>query len=199
VNPGFGAFTGETSAALLADIGIQWAIIGHSERRSGFGFPGETNEAVGRKVKTALEGGMKAIACVGEQLADRESGATMAVVAQQLEAIAAAIQPADWSNVVVAYEPVWAIGTGKVATPEQAEETHANIREWISAHVSPEVAAEVRIIYGGSVKGSNAVALLKGPNIDGFLVGGASLLPEFVDIIKVSLYSCCNCSVCLII
>lgn len=170
----------------MTDIGIKWAIIGHSERRTGFGFPGESNEVVGRKVKTAIDGGLKAIACVGEQLADRESGSTMTVVSQQLEAISSAIQQSDWSYVVIAYEPVWAIGTGKVATPEQAEETHANIREWISAHVSPEIAVEVRIIYGGSVKASNAVALLKGPNIDGFLVGGASLLPEFVDIIKVT-------------
>lgn len=172
--------------AHLNDIGVNWAVIGHSERRVGFGYPGETNEVVGRKVKTSVSNSVKAIACIGEQLADRESGQTLSVVSAQLAAIASQLSPADWAHVVVAYEPVWAIGTGKVATPEQAEETHAQIRDWIKDHVSAEVAAEIRIIYGGSVKGSNAISLLAGPNIDGFLVGGASLLPEFVDIIKVS-------------
>lgn len=172
INPGFGAFTGELSAALLIDSGIQWAVVGHSERRIGFGFPGETDEVVATKTANAIKGGLKVIACIGELLAERESGNTMTVCARQLAAIVSVLQPADWQSVVIAYEPVWAIGTGKVATPEQAEETHAQIREWISRNVSPQVANEVRILYGGSVKGSNAVSLLVGPNIDGFLVGG---------------------------
>lgn len=110
----------------------------------------------------------------------------MVVCAEQLSAIAAQLTVEEWEHVVIAYEPVWAIGTGKVATPEVAEETHAHIRQWIADHVSPEVAQQVRIIYGGSVKASNAQALINGPNIDGFLVGGASLLPEFADIMKIT-------------
>mmetsp|Transcript_21647 Transcript_21647/g.19711 ORF Transcript_21647/g.19711 Transcript_21647/m.19711 type:complete len:267 (-) Transcript_21647:101-901(-) len=184
VQPGFGAYTGEISAAILSDIGIKWAIIGHSERRTGFGFPGEPDSVVAAKVKTAVTSGIKAIACIGEQLSERENGTTFEVLSTQLSAIAAQLTPSQWKDVVIAYEPVWAIGTGKVATPEQAEETHLQIRGWIQANVSPEVANEIRIIYGGSVKGNNALSLIKGPNIDGFLVGGASLLPEFIDIIK---------------
>ena len=186
LNSGFGAYTGEISAQLLTDIGIQWTLVGHSERRDGFGFPGESSSIVGKKTKTALAGGLKVILCVGEKLENRENGTTMEIVSAQLSAVVAEITPAQWVDVVVAYEPVWAIGTGKVATPEQAEETHAQIREWLAENVSAEVAATTRIIYGGSVKGSNAESLIKCPNIDGFLVGGASLLPEFVNIIKVN-------------
>lgn len=186
MNSGFGAYTGEISAQMLLDSGVQWTLTGHSERRIGFGIPGETNELVGRKTAVAVQAGMSVIACIGEQLADRENGTTMEVCSAQLAAISAQLQPEDWAKVVIAYEPVWAIGTGKVATPEQAEETHRQIREWVAAHVSAEVAAAVRIVYGGSVKGSNCRALIACPNIDGFLVGGASLLPEFADIIKVS-------------
>lgn len=181
---GNGAYTGELSAAMLTDSGIRWTLTGHSERRVGFGYPGETNEVVGKKTAVAVAAGMSVIACIGEKLEHRESGKTMEVCAAQLAAIAACLKEADWAKVVIAYEPVWAIGTGKVATPEQAEETHANIRAWIAANVSPAVASAVRIIYGGSVKGSNCKALYACRNIDGFLVGGASLLPEFVDIIK---------------
>lgn len=151
----------------------------------GFGAPGESNELVGRKTAAGVRAGLKIIACIGEHLAERESGSTMVVCAQQLAAIAAELKPADWKHVVIAYEPVWAIGTGKVATPEQAEETHAQIRQWIAANVSADIARDVRILYGGSVKASNSRTLISCPNIDGFLVGGASLLPEFVDIIKV--------------
>ena len=182
-----GAFTGEVSAKLLKDAGINWTLTGHSERRVGFGIPGETSAVVGRKTAVALKNGMSVIACIGEQLADREAGTTMNVCSEQLAAIAAELNEADWKRVVIAYEPVWAIGTGKVATPEQAEETHGQIRAWIAANVSSAVAHAVRIIYGGSVKGSNCKALIACPNIDGFLVGGASLLPEFVDIIKVNI------------
>lgn len=184
LNSGFGAYTGEISDALLLDSGIHWCLAGHSERRVGFGYPGETSEVVGRKVKVAVKAGINVIACIGELLADRDSGRTMDVCSEQLQAIAAAITHEEWSKVVIAYEPVWAIGTGKVATPAQAEETHMHIRQWISTNVSPSVASAVRIIYGGSVKGNNCVSLIQCPNIDGFLVGGASLLPEFADIIR---------------
>lgn len=184
IHGGVGAYTGEISATLLRDIGVEWAIVGHSERRTGFGFNGEPDSVVATKVKTAIAGGLSVIACVGEQLTEREAGLTMSVVSAQLAAISSLLSPQEWSKVVIAYEPVWAIGTGKVATPEQAQETHSQIREWLSSNVSPEIAANTRIIYGGSVKGSNAKSLLMGADIDGFLVGGASLLPEFVDIIQ---------------
>jgi triosephosphate isomerase len=131
-----------------------------------------------------LASGINVIACIGEKLEERESGNTMTVCSAQLAAIAQSLKEKDWERVAIAYEPVWAIGTGKVATPEQAEETHGQIRAWIAANVSPAVAASVRIIYGGSVKGNNCKTLYACPNIDGFLVGGASLLPEFVDIIN---------------
>jgi triosephosphate isomerase len=127
---------------------------------------------------------MSVMLCIGEMLSDRESGKTMDVCIEQLTACTDILKPEEWKRIVIAYEPVWAIGTGKVATPEQAEETHYNIRQWISSNVSSTVASEIRIVYGGSVKGSNCAELIKCPNIDGFLVGGASLLPEFVDIIK---------------
>jgi triosephosphate isomerase len=186
VHNGYGAFTGEISGAMLKDFGVQWTLTGHSERRVGFEMPGESSELVGRKTAAALRAGLHVIACIGEHLHERESGSTMAVCASQLAAIAAHVSEEDWKRIVVAYEPVWAIGTGKVATPEQAEETHAQIRAWIAENVSARVAREVRIIYGGSVKANNAQILISCPNIDGFLVGGASLLPEFVDIMKVS-------------
>ena len=185
VNPGFGAFTGEISATMLKDFGVKWTLTGHSERRVGFGIPGETNELVARKTAVALSNGLSVLACIGEQLSERENGTTMVVCAAQLDAIRKELKEEDWKKVVIAYEPVWAIGTGKVATPEQAEETHRQIREWIALNVSQTVAEEIRIVYGGSVKGSNCRSLIECPNIDGFLVGGASLLPEFVDIIKV--------------
>lgn len=181
---GNGAWTGETSAAMLADSGVKWTLTGHSERRVGFGGPGESSEVVGKKTAGALAAGLSVIVCIGESLQERESGRTMEVCAQQLAAVVACLKASDWSKVVIAYEPVWAIGTGKVATPAQAEETHADIRRWMAANVNADVAREVRIIYGGSVKAANCDALFKCPNIDGFLVGGASLLPEFVDIIK---------------
>lgn len=173
------------TGALLADSGIKWTLVGHSERRAGFGGQGENSQQVAVKTKNALAANISVILCIGESLNDRESGKTMDVLIEQLSACAAILSPKDWKKIVVAYEPIWAIGTGKVATPEQAEETHYHIRQWIEKNVSREVASEIRIIYGGSVKGSNSVDLIKCPNIDGFLVGGASLLPEFVDIIKV--------------
>jgi len=174
-----GAFTGEVSAEMLVNLGIPWVILGHSERRA---LLKETNEFVGDKVAYALSQGLKVIACVGETLEEREAGTTMEVVAAQTQAIADKIS--SWDNVVLAYEPVWAIGTGKVASPAQAQEVHAGLRKWFEDKVSAEVAANTRIIYGGSVSGSNCKELGGQPDVDGFLVGGASLKPEFIDIIK---------------
>jgi len=174
-----GAYTGEISAEMLRNLDIPWVVLGHSERRA---ILGETNEFVGDKVAYALAQGLKVMACVGETLEQREAGSTMEVVAAQTKAVADKIK--DWTNVVIAYEPVWAIGTGKVASPAQAQEVHNELRKWLAANVSPEVAASTRIIYGGSVNGANCKELAGQADIDGFLVGGASLKPEFIDIIK---------------
>ncbi|KZV35724.1 triosephosphate isomerase, cytosolic-like, partial [Dorcoceras hygrometricum] len=174
-----GAYTGEISAEMLVNLEIPWVILGHSERRSLFG---ESSEFVGDKVAYALSQGLNVIACVGETLEQREAGSTMEVVAAQTKAIAERIT--DWTKVVLAYEPVWAIGTGKVATPAQAQEVHYELRKWLQVNVSPQVSASTRIIYGGSVSGSNCKELGSQPDVDGFLVGGASLKPEFIDIIK---------------
>ncbi|KAJ4719885.1 triosephosphate isomerase [Melia azedarach] len=174
-----GAFTGEISADMLVNLDIPWVILGHSERRQ---LLNEANEFVGDKVAYALSKGLKVIACVGETLEQREAGSTMDVVAAQTKAIAERVS--DWSNIVLAYEPVWAIGTGKVATPAQAQEVHFELRKWLHANTSPEVASATRIIYGGSVNGANCKELAAQPDVDGFLVGGASLKPEFIDIIK---------------
>jgi len=174
-----GAFTGEVSGEMLANLGIPWVILGHSERRA---LLNESNEFVGDKVAYALSQGLKVIACVGETLEQREAGTTVEVVAAQTKAIAEKVK--DWTNIVLAYEPVWAIGTGKVASPAQAQEVHSELRKWLQANVSSEVAASTRIIYGGSVNGANSKELAGQPDIDGFLVGGASLKPEFIDIIK---------------
>ncbi|KAL5538213.1 hypothetical protein UlMin_045405 [Ulmus minor] len=174
-----GAYTGEVSAEILVNLGIPWVIIGHSERRL---ILGESNEFVADKVAYALSQGLKVIACVGETLEQRESGSTVEVVAAQTKAIAEKVS--NWDNVVIAYEPVWAIGTGKVASPAQAQEVHFELRKWLKANISPEVAASTRIIYGGSVNGANSKELAGQPDVDGFLVGGASLKPEFIDILK---------------
>ncbi|XP_021720847.1 triosephosphate isomerase, cytosolic-like [Chenopodium quinoa] len=174
-----GAFTGEISADMLVNLGINWVILGHSERRA---LLNETNDFVADKVSHALTQGLKVIACVGETLEQREAGTTMEVVAAQTKAIADRIM--NWDNVVVAYEPVWAIGTGKVATPAQAQEVHLELRKWLKENVSAQVAETTRIIYGGSVNAGNCKELAGQPDVDGFLVGGASLKPEFVDIIK---------------
>ncbi|KAH7281808.1 hypothetical protein KP509_36G063900 [Ceratopteris richardii] len=164
---------------MLVNLEIPWVILGHSERRS---LLKESNEFVSDKVAYALSQGLKVIACIGESLAQREAGETMTVVSEQTRAIADKIT--DWTNVVLAYEPVWAIGTGKVATPAQAQEVHASLRTWLASNVSSGVAESVRIIYGGSVNGANCRELAAQPDVDGFLVGGASLKPEFVDIIR---------------
>ncbi|CAB3225921.1 unnamed protein product [Arctia plantaginis] len=175
-----GAFTGEISPAMIKDIGCNWVILGHSERRTIFK---EQDELVAEKVAHALESGLKVIACIGETLEEREAGKTEEVVFRQIKALVPAIGD-KWANVVLAYEPVWAIGTGKTASPQQAQEVHAALRNWLSTNVSPDVAASVRIQYGGSVTASNAKELAGCADIDGFLVGGASLKPEFVDIVN---------------
>ncbi|XP_055732226.1 triosephosphate isomerase A-like [Salvelinus fontinalis] len=174
-----GAFTGEISPAMIKDCGVEWVILGHSERRHVFG---ESDELIGQKVAHALESDLGVIACIGEKLEEREAGTTEDVVYAQTQAIADNVK--DWSKVVLAYEPVWAIGTGKTASPEQAQEVHEKLREWIRANVSEAVADSVRIIYGGSVTGANCKELGSQNDVDGFLVGGASLKPEFVDIIN---------------
>ncbi|KAL6432839.1 hypothetical protein ACFW04_006300 [Cataglyphis niger] len=174
-----GAFTGEISPAMLLDNGIPWVILGHSERRNVFG---ETDELIADKVAHALEAGLKVIACIGEKLEEREAGKTEEVVYKQTKAIADKIK--SWDNVVLAYEPVWAIGTGKTATPQQAQEVHKKLREWLSKNVNPAVSQSLRIIYGGSVTAANAKDLAKEKDIDGFLVGGASLKPDFVQIVN---------------
>ncbi|KAK6439110.1 triosephosphate isomerase [Oleoguttula sp. CCFEE 5521] len=174
-----GAFTGEISAAQLKDSGITWALVGHSERRT---LLQESDEFVAKKTKSALDGGIGAILCCGETLEQREGDKTMEVVIRQLSAVASSVK--DWSKIVVAYEPVWAIGTGKVATTEQAQEVHKGIREWIGKELGSEAAEKTRIIYGGSVSEKNCKELAKAEDIDGFLVGGASLKPAFVDIIN---------------
>ncbi|KAL6702860.1 triosephosphate isomerase [Coniothyrium glycines] len=174
-----GAYTGEISAAQLKDSGITWTILGHSERRV---ILNEDNDFVASKTKAALDGGLGVILCCGESLEQRENGETVSHVTTQLKAVADKVK--DWSKVVVAYEPIWAIGTGKVATTEQAQEVHAAIREWLKKEVSAEAAEKTRILYGGSVTEKNCGELAKQADIDGFLVGGASLKPAFVDIIN---------------
>ncbi|KAF2403270.1 Triosephosphate isomerase [Trichodelitschia bisporula] len=174
-----GAFTGEISVDQLKDTGITWVILGHSERRV---LLQEDDAFVASKTKTALAGGLGVILCCGESLEQREAGETIKVVMSQLGAVAAKVN--DWSKIVIAYEPIWAIGTGKVATTEQAQEVHAAIRDWLKNHVSSTAADNTRILYGGSVTEKNSGELAKQPDIDGFLVGGASLKPAFVDIIN---------------
>jgi len=208
-----GAFTGEISPAQLVDAGVPWVILGHSERRTLFGenekvlvkgadgsvaeierkfvlnepaVQGEIRSIVAAKTKAALDAGLKVILCVGEKEEQREAGKTDEVVRSQLEPVFEVLKGDDaaWSKIVIAYEPVWAIGTGKVASPKDAQETHAATRKFLAERVSPAVAESTRIIYGGSVSAKNCKELSTQPDIDGFLVGGASLKPEFVDIIN---------------
>lgn len=176
-----GAFTGEISAAMLKDCQVEWVIIGHSERRQIFS---ETDKLVAEKVGFCLENNLKVIACIGETLQERESGKTFEVVTHQMKAIADKVPKDRWKNVVIAYEPVWAIGTGKVATDEQAQEVHVNLRKWLATNVNDQISKSTRIIYGGSVTATNCQSLIKQQDIDGFLVGGASLKPDFVKIIN---------------
>jgi triosephosphate isomerase len=166
-----GAFTGEVSAAMLRDVGCTHVIVGHSERRA---FYGETDGIVTGKFKAARAAGLEPILCVGETLQERQAGATDDVVRRQLTAVLDEVPIEEFTAAVVAYEPVWAIGTGHTASPDQAQTVHALIRAIVAAR-NARIATQVRILYGGSVKGSNAAALFAQPDIDGGLVGGASL------------------------
>jgi len=181
-NPGPGAFTGEVSGTMLTDLGCRYVIVGHSERRSLYG---ETDQVVARKFTVAQSAGLVPIVCVGELLEERQAGQTEAVIARQLDAIIDADGGvAALATAVIAYEPVWAIGTGMTATPEQAQQVHAFIRQRIAAH-SVEIADTVQILYGGSVKADNAIELFAMPDIDGGLIGGASLqADEFLAICR---------------
>ncbi|KAK9051935.1 hypothetical protein SSX86_028563 [Deinandra increscens subsp. villosa] len=175
-----GAFTGEISAEQLKDIGCKWVILGHSERRH---VIGEDDQFIGKKAAYALGQDLGVIACIGELLEEREAGKTFDVCFKQLKAYADAVP--SWDKIVIAYEPVWAIGTGKVASPEQAQEVHVAVRDWLAKNVSAEVASKTRIIYGGSVNAGNSADLAKKEDIDGFLVGGASLKgSDFATIIN---------------
>ena len=176
-----GAFTGEVSPTMLVDCGCRYVILGHSERRMVFH---ETNEDVNKKVLAALGVGLTPIVCVGELLPEREAGRTQEVIQRQFDGSLAGLSPDQVRGLVLAYEPVWAIGTGRVATPAQAEEVHRDLRKLLEVRYNAEVAAVVRIQYGGSVKPDNAAELMAQPNVDGALVGGASLKPgDFLGIV----------------
>jgi triosephosphate isomerase (TIM) len=176
-----GAFTGELSAAMLRDLGCKYVILGHSERRH---ILGETDAAVNKKVHAALAAGLLPIVCVGELLSEREAGKTLSVIQTQFDGSLAGLSAEQMAKVVIAYEPVWAIGTGKVATPQQAEDVHLALRKIIGERYNSSIADSVRLQYGGSVKPDNAPELLKQPDIDGALVGGASLkVDQFLGIV----------------
>eukprot|EP00916_Digyalum_oweni_P003351 GHVL01006032.1.p1 GENE.GHVL01006032.1~~GHVL01006032.1.p1 ORF type:complete len:283 (-),score=61.74 GHVL01006032.1:491-1339(-) len=180
INDGFGAYTGEISAQMAKLCGVNYVIVGHSERRN----DGETDDISAKKTKISLNNGLKIIFCIGEKLEERESGSTEAVLARQLNVLKN-LTESEWSQLIIGYEPVWAIGTGKTAAPEQAQQTQQFIRNWISQNVSSVTAEKIRIIYGGSVKGSNCKELFSMKDIDGFLVGGASLNNDFTTITHV--------------
>ncbi len=176
-----GAFTGEISPAVLAEMGVPWVILGHSERRHVFG---ESDSLIEKRLKAALDSGLKVILCVGEKLDARKAGKTLEVVEGQLSILRGAGFGSRWDSLVIAYEPVWAIGTGETATPAQAQEAHAFIRKWV-AKVAPQAATSVRILYGGSANAANSGTLMKEPDVDGLLVGGASLdANTFADLIR---------------
>jgi len=177
-----GAFTGEISPLMLKEIGCHYVILGHSERRQ---FFGETDETVNRRIKAALARGLKVIFCIGETLKEREEGKTFSVIERQVKGGLKGFGDQEMKNMVVAYEPVWAIGTGKTATPEQAEEVHRYIRGKLEKLYSRQVSEEIRIQYGGSVTPENIKGLMNQPNIDGALVGGASLKADsFCKIVR---------------
>lgn len=179
-----GAFTGEISIPMLQDVGCSWCIVGHSERRDMFG---ETDMQVNRKVRALVEARMRPIVCVGESLAVREAGDAESFVCDQVRAALAGLEPDEASALCIAYEPVWAIGTGRTATPEQAESMACAIRETVRALTGDAVADGMRILYGGSMKPANAEAFLACENVDGGLIGGAALDAEdFVDLVKIA-------------
>jgi len=177
-----GAYTGEVSAAMLLSVGVDIVILGHSERRAYFH---ETNELLAKKVTTAISNDMTAIFCFGEELEDRKTGNHFKLVESQLKEGLFHLSDGDWKNIVLAYEPVWAIGTGETASPEQAQEMHAFIRKIVADGYSKEIANNVSILYGGSVKPDNASEIFGKPDVDGGLIGGAALNAEsFVAIIN---------------
>ncbi|HEY3588369.1 MAG TPA: triose-phosphate isomerase [Myxococcaceae bacterium] len=176
-----GAFTGEISAGMLKALGCAYVIVGHSERRQLFG---ETDSSVSKKARAVLHAGMRPVVCIGETLAERDAGRTLQVVATQLQGSLAGVAVEEMTHVVLAYEPVWAIGTGRNATPAQAQEVHAHVREQLVRLFGRPVGESVRILYGGSVKADNAAELLGQADVDGALVGGASLkAQEFLAIV----------------
>ncbi len=177
-----GAYTGEVSPKMLKDVGCTHVLIGHSERRQ---FFSETDEIVNRKIKAAINGGLTSIFCIGETLEEREAGRTFEVLEKQVENGLSDITPSDIKNLVVAYEPVWAIGTGRTATENQAQEVHRFIRELLARHYDQSISDRTRILYGGSVKPENIKGLMLQPDIDGALVGGASLKADsFASIVR---------------
>ncbi|MCM4169553.1 Triosephosphate isomerase [Arenibacter antarcticus] len=177
-----GAYTGEISADMLLGIGVDTVIIGHSERRAYFG---ETDEILAKKVKAALAKNMRVMFCFGEELADRKSDNHFAIVESQLKNALFNLEASAWSKIILAYEPVWAIGTGETASAEQAQEMHAFIRTSITKAVNADVANNVSILYGGSVKPGNAVEIFSKPDVDGGLIGGAALVADdFIAIVK---------------
>lgn len=167
-----GAFTGETSTAMLTDLGCRYVILGHSERRLVLGEP---DSEINRKLFAVLQAGLTPIVCVGETLEQRENRQTWAVIESQLNGSLAGLTAEQAARIVLAYEPVWAIGTGKNATPAQAQEVHADLRKWLVSRYNQQLSNSIRILYGGSVKPDNAAELMAQPDIDGALVGGASL------------------------
>ena len=180
-----GAFTGEISPVMLRDVGCRYVIIGHSERRTHFG---ETDQSAQRKLVAALADQLIPILCIGETLSEREGNQTLAVLTRQLEGALKGLSAGDAAQLVLAYEPVWAIGTGRNATPQQAQEAHAAIRQWLAARYGGRVSESIRIQYGGSVTAANAAGLLQQPDVDGALVGGASLQADtFTAIVKAAL------------
>jgi triosephosphate isomerase len=177
-----GAFTGEVAAGMLKDVDCEYVIIGHSERRNIFK---ETNEFVNRKLKAALKAKLKPIVCVGERLEERKKNETFNVITSHIDGALADLSADDLKNVVIAYEPVWAIGTGVNATPQQAQQVHAFIRKIIAEHFGSQTAEDLAILYGGSVNPGNIKSLISKPDVDGALVGGASLKADsFVEIVK---------------
>ncbi len=177
-----GAYTGEISADMLSEIGIKTVIIGHSERRAYFG---ETDEILAKKVAMALNKGLRVMFCFGEELADRKSGNHFNIVESQLKNALFSLDASAWEHIVLAYEPVWAIGTGETASPEQAQEMHAFIRKTISEAYDTSIAESVSILYGGSVKPNNAEEIFSKPDVDGGLIGGASLkADDFIAIVS---------------
>ncbi|MDD5681162.1 MAG: triose-phosphate isomerase, partial [Candidatus Omnitrophica bacterium] len=177
-----GAFTGEVSGKMLKEAGCSFVVIGHSERRQ---FFGETNESVNKKLKAALANSLTPILCVGETLKEREARETFKVLEDHLQNGLIGIEKDDVLKIVIAYEPVWAIGTGKTATPIQAQEAHKYIRDLLGKLYDKEVASQIRLQYGGSVKPENIIELMRQPDVDGALVGGASLkIESFADIVK---------------